>query len=255
MTNSPTFKPDGETQRRRSAVCSISPPARRRRRSWFCTVIRAIRSAICRRCTGSGCSPAMCISIFPRRAGPSMPGAVSSRPGMRRPRSSSPIRRRFNARGLLDTVARCGVTTFCAPPTVWRMLIQEDLAAWKVRAASELIGAGEPLNPEVIERVKSAWGITIRDGYGQTETTALVGNTPGQKVKAGSMGRPLPGYRVALLDPDGKAATRRRNLPDARAAADRPDAGLSGRRRRRAARIGACSIAPAMSPRSTTTAT
>ena len=70
----------------------------------------------------------------------------------------------------------------------------------------ELIGAGEPLNPEVIERVKSAWGITIRDGYGQTETTALVGNTPGQKVKPGSMGRPLPGYRVELLDADGAAA-------------------------------------------------
>jgi acetyl-CoA synthetase len=98
------------------------------------------------------------------------------------------------------------VTTFCAPPTVWRMLIQEDLAAWKV-SMKELIGAGEPLNPEVIERVKSAWGITIRDGYGQTETTALVGNTPGQKVKPGSMGRPLPGYRVALLDSDGASAT------------------------------------------------
>jgi acetyl-CoA synthetase len=110
--------------------------------------------------------------------------------------------RRFNARGLLDTIARCGVTTFCAPPTVWRMLIQEDLAAWKVHV-QELIGAGEPLNPEVIERVKAAWGITIRDGYGQTETTALVGNTPGQKVKPGSMGRPLPGYRVALLDTNG----------------------------------------------------
>ena len=68
----------------------------------------------------------------------------------------------------------------------------------------ELIGAGEPLNPEVIERVKSAWGLTIRDGYGQTETTALVGNTPGQKVKPGSMGRPLPGYRVALFDANDK---------------------------------------------------
>jgi acetyl-CoA synthetase len=107
--------------------------------------------------------------------------------------------RRFNARGLLDTIVRCGVTTFCAPPTVWRMLIQEELAAWPVRI-KELISAGEPLNPEVIERVKAAWGITIRDGYGQTETTALIGNTPGQKLKAGSMGRPLPGYRVALLD-------------------------------------------------------
>jgi acetyl-CoA synthetase len=110
--------------------------------------------------------------------------------------------RRFNARGLLDAIVRCGVSTFCAPPTVWRMLIQEDLSAWPVRIR-ELISAGEPLNPEVIERVKTAWGITIRDGYGQTETTGLVGNSPGQKVKAGSMGRPLPGYRVALLDPDG----------------------------------------------------
>ena len=110
--------------------------------------------------------------------------------------------RRFDARGLLDTITRCGVTTFCAPPTVWRMLIQEDLAAWPVRL-QELISAGEPLNPEVIERVKAAWGIVIRDGYGQTETTALVGNTPGQRVKAGSMGRPLPGYRVALHDPSG----------------------------------------------------
>ncbi len=70
----------------------------------------------------------------------------------------------------------------------------------------ELVGAGEPLNPEVIEQVKAAWGLTIRDGYGQTETTALVGNTPGQTVKAGSMGRPLPGYRVALLDADGAPA-------------------------------------------------
>ena len=84
------------------------------------------------------------------------------------------------------------------------MLIQEDLAAWKVRL-KELISAGEPLNPEVIERVRTAWGLTIRDGYGQTETTALVGNTPGQKLKPGSMGRPLPGYRVALLDADGAA--------------------------------------------------
>jgi acetyl-CoA synthetase len=111
--------------------------------------------------------------------------------------------RRFDARILLETIARCGVTTFCAPPTVWRMLIQEDLAAWPVRL-HELISAGEPLNPEVIERVKAAWDLTIRDGYGQTETTALVGNTPGQRLKAGSMGRPLPGYRVALLDHAGR---------------------------------------------------
>jgi acetyl-CoA synthetase len=84
------------------------------------------------------------------------------------------------------------------------MLIQEDLAVWSVRL-KELISAGEPLNPEVIERVKAAWGLTVRDGYGQTETTALAGNTPGQRLKPGSMGRPLPGYRVALVDQNGAA--------------------------------------------------
>jgi acetyl-CoA synthetase len=112
---------------------------------------------------------------------------------------------RFDAPALLDTMARCGVTTFCAPPTVWRMLIQEDLTRWDL-PLRELVGAGEPLNPEVIERVKAAWGITIRDGYGQTETTAQIGNAPSMKVKPGSMGRPLPGYTVALLDQDGKEA-------------------------------------------------
>ncbi len=110
---------------------------------------------------------------------------------------------RFAAKPLLDAIRRCGVTTFCAPPTVWRMLIQEDLAQWKT-SLKELIGAGEPLNPEVIARVKAAWGLTIRDGYGQTETTAQIGNTPGQPVKPGSMGRPLPGYRVRLLNPEGE---------------------------------------------------
>jgi acetyl-CoA synthetase len=109
---------------------------------------------------------------------------------------------RFNARAVLDVLVRCGVTTLCAPPTVWRMLIQEDLKAWPVKIR-ELVGAGEPLNPEVIDQVKSAWGLTIRDGFGQTETTAQVGNSPGQPVKAGSMGRPLPGYDVVLIDADG----------------------------------------------------
>lgn len=106
---------------------------------------------------------------------------------------------RFDARGLLGAIERYGVTTFCAPPTVWRLLIKENLEQWKVklRAATS---AGEPLNPEVIERVRAAWGITIRDGYGQTETTAMIANTPGQPLKEGSMGRPLPGYRIVLLD-------------------------------------------------------
>ncbi len=109
---------------------------------------------------------------------------------------------RFSAKGLLNAISRCGVTTFCAPPTVWRMLIQEDLAAWKV-SLREVVGAGEPLNPEIIERVRAAWGLTIRDGYGQTETTLQIGNFPGQPVKPGAMGRPAPGYRVKLLDTDG----------------------------------------------------
>ena len=108
---------------------------------------------------------------------------------------------RFNAAGLLKAIGDCGVTTFCAPPTVWRMLIQADLGAADVSALRDCVAAGEPLNPEVIEQVRKAWGITVRDGFGQTETTAQVGNTPGQPVKAGSMGRPLPGYPVVLVDP------------------------------------------------------
>jgi acetyl-CoA synthetase len=111
---------------------------------------------------------------------------------------------RFNAKALLDTLARCKISTFCAPPTVWRMLIQEDLKTWQV-ALKEVIGAGEPLNPEIIGRVRDAWGLTIRDGYGQTETTLQIGNFPGQPVKPGAVGQPAPGYRVELLDADGAA--------------------------------------------------
>ena len=109
---------------------------------------------------------------------------------------------RFEAKGLLATIGRCGVTTLCAPPTVWRLFIQEKLSDFKM-SLREVCGAGEPLNPEVIDQVKSAWGLTIRDGYGQTETTALAGNSPGQPVKVGSMGRPMPGYKVKVIDADG----------------------------------------------------
>ena len=114
---------------------------------------------------------------------------------------------RFSADTLLQVLAQEEVTTFCAPPTVWRMLIQADLAASRPAALRECVAAGEPLNPEVIEQVRRAWGITVRDGYGQTETTAQVGNSPGQPVRPGSMGRPLPGYEVVLVDPvTGKPA-------------------------------------------------
>jgi len=112
---------------------------------------------------------------------------------------------RFSAPATLQVIADKGVTTLCAPPTVWRLFIQEDLATYRMKLR-ELVGAGEPLNPEVISQVQRAWGLTIRDGYGQTETTAQVGNPPGQAVKAGSMGRALPGYEVLLLDVDGKEA-------------------------------------------------
>jgi acetyl-CoA synthetase len=108
---------------------------------------------------------------------------------------------RFSAPTLLGALGDCRVSTFCAPPTVWRMLIQSDLATADTSALRECVAAGEPLNPEVIEQVRKAWGITVRDGFGQTETTAQVGNTPGQPVRPGSMGRPLPGYQVVLVDP------------------------------------------------------
>jgi acetyl-CoA synthetase len=108
--------------------------------------------------------------------------------------------RRFDAAALLHQIRRAGVNTFCAPPTVWRMLIQSDLGP-KPDGLREILGAGEPLNPDVIAQVERAWGLTIRDGFGQTETTLQVGNTPGQPVKPGSMGRPMPGVPVVLIDP------------------------------------------------------
>ncbi|MER6358661.1 AMP-binding protein [Streptomyces sp. NPDC001634] len=107
---------------------------------------------------------------------------------------------RFDAARLMAEMDRAGVTTFCAPPTVWRMLIQADLTQLRT-PPREAVAAGEPLNPEVIEQVRRAWGVTIRDGFGQTETAVQVSNSPGQPLKTGSMGRPSPGFRVELLDP------------------------------------------------------
>ena len=107
---------------------------------------------------------------------------------------------RFDAPRFLTMLRQADVTSLCAPPTVWRMLIQADLGA-RPAALREAVGAGEPLNPEVIAHVQKRWGLTIRDGFGQTETTALIGNTPGSPVKPGSMGRPLPGVAVEIVDP------------------------------------------------------
>jgi acetyl-CoA synthetase len=110
---------------------------------------------------------------------------------------------RFDAKKTLGVISRCQVTTLCAPPTVWRLVVLEDLRAFPVKL-KELVGAGEPLNPEVIEKVRQAWGLTIRDGFGQTETVLLIGNFPGQTVKPGSAGVPSPGHDIVLLDTDGK---------------------------------------------------
>jgi acetyl-CoA synthetase len=113
---------------------------------------------------------------------------------------------RFDAAALLDQIRRAGVNTFCAPPTVWRMLIKADLTGGR-GSLRELLSAGEPLNPEVMDQVKAAWDLTIRDGYGQTELPLAVGNVPGMPVKPGSMGLPLPGVPVVLVDPlTGKEA-------------------------------------------------
>jgi acetyl-CoA synthetase len=111
---------------------------------------------------------------------------------------------RFNARAMLQTIVDEQISTICAPPTVWRMFVQEDMASFRT-SLREVCSAGEPLNPEIIEQVQKVWGKTVREGYGQTETTLQIGCFPGQTVKPGSMGLESPGYRIRLLDPDGKA--------------------------------------------------
>lgn len=107
---------------------------------------------------------------------------------------------RFDAERMIADLDRVGVTSFCAPPTVWRMVIQAELGT-KPSALREIVSAGEPLNPEVIARIQHSWGLELRDGYGQTETTATIGNMPGEVIVPGAMGKPLPGVDIALIDP------------------------------------------------------
>ncbi len=111
---------------------------------------------------------------------------------------------RFNASGMLEAIAENKVTTICAPPTVWRMFVQEDMTQYKT-ALREVLSAGEPCNPEIIEHVRKVWGLTVREGYGQTETTVQIGCFSGQTVKLGSMGLEAPGYRIRLLDAEDNA--------------------------------------------------
>ncbi|WP_428489373.1 AMP-binding protein [Rhodopila sp.] len=112
---------------------------------------------------------------------------------------------RFDAAAMLDAISEHKVTTICAPPTVWRMFVQQDMTQWQT-SLREVCSAGEPLNPEVIEHVRKVWNKIPREGYGQTETTLQIGCFPGQVVKPGSMGQESPGFRVRLLDTDGRGA-------------------------------------------------
>jgi acetyl-CoA synthetase len=111
---------------------------------------------------------------------------------------------RPSAATILSIIREHSINSFCAPPTIYRLLVQENLGAHDLSSLRECTGAGEPLNPEVIRAWREATGITIRDGYGQTETTLLVGNTVSMPVRVGSMGKPITGYDVTIADDDGK---------------------------------------------------
>ena len=111
---------------------------------------------------------------------------------------------KFVARNVLDVVSRHGVTTFCAPPTMYRYFIKENLKTWDWSRLKHCTVAGEPLNPEVYEQFLAATGLSLREGYGQTEMTVTVGTYPWMQPKPGSMGKPSPGYDVDLLDERGK---------------------------------------------------
>jgi acyl-coenzyme A synthetase/AMP-(fatty) acid ligase len=113
-------------------------------------------------------------------------------------------RGRFDARQTLELLERYPISTFCAPPTAYRLLVLENLSRYKLLALRHCIGAGEPLNPEVIEAWQRGTGQTIRDGYGQTETVILVANFPPLPVRAGSMGKPSPGFTVGIVDEGGR---------------------------------------------------
>jgi len=111
---------------------------------------------------------------------------------------------KYSAKLTMDLLSKYTVTSFCAPPTVYRMLVSEDLSGFNVSHLRSCVGAGEPLNPEVIEIWRKVTGMTIRDGYGQTETCLVVGNFPGMEVKFGSMGKPAPSYVIDVVDDEGQ---------------------------------------------------
>ncbi|MGA1791554.1 MAG: AMP-binding protein [bacterium] len=113
---------------------------------------------------------------------------------------------RFKADKILELIEKFGITTFCAPPTAYRMLILEDLKKYDFSELRHCVSAGEPLNPEVVEIWKRHVGVEIYEGYGQTETVVIIATLPGMKVKYGSMGKPSPLFNVQILDENLKPA-------------------------------------------------
>lgn len=113
-------------------------------------------------------------------------------------------RGKFDGKATLAALAEYSISVFCAPPTAYRVMVQEDLKAYRFRMLRHCVGAGEPLNPEVIDAWRAGTGLTIRDGYGQTETVLLCGNFPTEEVRPGSMGKPSPGFDLAVIDHDGQ---------------------------------------------------
>ncbi len=110
---------------------------------------------------------------------------------------------RFDAADILPMFAKYHITTFCAPPTMYRMLIKQDLSKYDLSSIQHATIAGEALNPEVFHQFQKATGLSLMEGFGQSETTVMIGNLVGMSPKPGSMGRPVPLYPVELVDADG----------------------------------------------------
>ena len=110
---------------------------------------------------------------------------------------------RFDASVILPMFAKYNITTFCAPPTMYRMMIKQDLSKYDLSSVKHAAIAGEALNPEVYHRFKELTGLSLMEGFGQSETTLVIGNLAGMTPKIGSMGKPVPLYDVSIVDPDG----------------------------------------------------
>ena len=111
---------------------------------------------------------------------------------------------RFDAADILPMFAKYHITTFCAPPTILRMMVKEDISRYDLSSVEHMTTAGEALNPEVFRLFEAATGLQIMEGFGQSETTCVIANLVGTRARLGSMGKPVPLYRVALLDGEGR---------------------------------------------------